>query len=136
MHEKKEKGDVGVAFTIARLTELGWSVCIPLKEHASYDLIAEKGGECMTIQVRYTSPKNGALKVKLKNSWADSHGNHTKNRKVEDFDVLAIFCPTSKTVFFLQGQDFENSTQVNLRLSKTKNNQAKNVRMAEDFVTL
>jgi hypothetical protein len=52
MHEKKAKGDVGVAHVIARLTELGWNVGIPITEHAPYDLFAEKGGVVHTVQVR------------------------------------------------------------------------------------
>lgn len=136
MHEKKEKGDMGVVFAITRLTELGWSVCIPIKEHKKYDLIAEKDGICKTIQVRYTTPKNGKLEIKLANSWADRNGSHTTSRKYGDFDVLAAFCPTTRIVYFVEDEDFNNERSISLRLEPSKNNQKKNVRMASDFVNL
>ena len=42
MHEKKIKGDIGLAFSIAVLTEQLWNVNLPLSESTKYDLIAEK----------------------------------------------------------------------------------------------
>jgi len=135
MHEKKEKGDIGVGNAIARLIELGWSVCIPLKEHTRYDLIAEKDGVCKKIQVRYTTPKKGKLDVKLRSIWSDGKGVHYRDREIGDFDVLAVFCPVNKTVYFIKDNDFENGTGISLRLEPSKNNQKKYVRMAEKFLT-
>ena len=49
MHELKVKGDIALAFTIARLTELGWNVGVLLTEHARYDLLAEKAGRTARV---------------------------------------------------------------------------------------
>ena len=38
MHEKKEKGDIGVGKTIARLMEIGWKVSLPISEHLFREL--------------------------------------------------------------------------------------------------
>jgi hypothetical protein len=136
MHQKKEKGDIGLAYAIARVTELGWSVCLSIKEHTKYDLIAEKNGVCKRIQVRYTTPHNGVMAVKLRSIWSDKNGVHSRLREEGDFDILAVFCPTTKSVFFIKDEEFENGTAISLRLEPSKNNQKKNVRMAEDFTTI
>ena len=68
VHTKKDKEDIGVAQTIAALTMQGWRVAMPLSEHTKYDLIAEMNGVCKRVQVRYTTPKNNVLTVKLRSS--------------------------------------------------------------------
>jgi hypothetical protein len=136
MHEKKLKGDIGVAHAIAELTEQQWNVCLPLTEHASYDLIAEKKGACRRIQVRYTTPSNGCMSVRLRSIWADKKGIHVKNRSVEDYDVLAVYCPSNKHVYFVPSGQFENEVGLTLRLEKAKNNQAEGVRMAASYLEM
>ncbi len=39
MHYTKVKADIGVATTIADLTDKGYVQCIPLSEHQPYDLV-------------------------------------------------------------------------------------------------
>ena len=133
MHEKKAKGDIGVAFVIARLVELGWNVGIPLTEHAPYDLFAEKGGELHTVQVRYVAPREDVIYVKLSTSWADRNGNHRRRRSAGQFSLLAIYSP-GRGVFFLKDSELgDNGQCVCLRFSPAKNNQRCGVRMAENF---
>jgi hypothetical protein len=133
MHEKKIKGDIGVGYAIAILTEQLWNVCLPLTEHAPYDLIAEKDGLCKRVQVRYCTPNGGVMIIKLKSSWSDKHGNHVKKRVKGDFDTICGFNPENKTCYFLSDEDFENGNSINIRMEKPKNNQLKGIRLAEDF---
>jgi len=118
VHTKKDKGDIGVAHTIATLTSQGWHVAMPLSEHTKYDLIAEKDGTCCRVQVRYTTPKKNILLVKLRSSWADRNGTHDIKRKQGDYDILAIYNPASKTVYFLSDLSFLNETSITLRLDR------------------
>ncbi len=136
MHNTKDKGDKGLAFTIAFATEQGWSCCVPLSEHQSYDLIAEKDGVCKRIQARYTTPKNGKLAVKLASSWADKQGNHSITRSKGDYDTLSVYDPLNKRVYFINDEEFENVRAITLRLEPSKNGQKKGIRMAEDFLAL
>jgi hypothetical protein len=133
VHEKKVKGDLGVAFVIARLVELGWNVGVPLTEHAPYDLFAECEGEVHTVQVRYTAPADGVIRVKLSTSWSDRHGNHRRPRCAGQFSMLAIYAPGCG-VFFVSDEDLgDNCREVCLRLTRSKNNQTRGVRMAESY---
>ena len=133
MHIKKEKGDLGVVYAIAEITSQGWCVSLPISEHRKYDLIAEKDGVYKRVQVRYTTPKNDALQVKLRSIWNDKHGTHFTKRKSGDFDVLAVFNPHDKCTYFVSDDNFSNENAITLRMTKPKNCQVKKIRMAEDF---
>jgi hypothetical protein len=135
MHEKKEKGDIGLAFSLAFCTEQGWTCCVPLSEHQPYDFIAEKNGICKRIQARYTTPKNGVLEVKLRSCWNDKNGSHSITRKKGDFDTLAVYNPHNKEIYFINDNDFENSNTISLRVKEPKK-KFKTIRMAKDYLIL
>src|SRR4051812_41091452 len=120
MHIKKQKGDLGVVHAIAETTSQGWNVSLPITEHASYDFIAENNGVCKRVQVKYTTPNSGVLKARLRSCWADRHGSHARKREKRDFDILAIYNPNNKRTYFIDSNDFDNGTQLLLRLSLPK----------------
>ena len=132
MHHQKYKGDVGVAYVIARLTELGWNVGIPITEHAPYDLFAEKAGILHTVQVRYAAPVDGVIPVTLSASWADRRGNHRRGRERGGFSLLAVYAPGEGVFFLPDDQLGTNCREVCLRLAPTANGQRKGVRYAEE----
>lgn len=135
MHDKKEKGDIGLLYALASCTEQGWTCCPSLSEHQSYDFIAEKNGICKRIQARYTTPRNGVLEVKLRSCWADKKGCHSTNRKKEDFDTLAVYNPVEKEIYFIDSNNFDNSTSISLRL-KIPKKKFTTVRMAKQYTIL
>lgn len=133
MHHTKDKGDLGVAKAISRLVELQWTVAIPITEHASYDLIIEKEGVLLRVQVKYSSCKNSTIRTKLKNSWCDKNGVHSKLRSIGDFDLLAVYCPETDKVYFLQSKDFNNTSGINIRTELPRNYQKTGFRLASDY---
>ena len=133
MHEKKFKGDVGVGHVIARLLDLGWNVGVPISEHAHYDLFAEKGGVIHTVQVKYSTPDDNRIIVKLKNNWSDKNGVHERKRETGDFTVLAVYAPEQGVFFLSEAQLGDCDTAIVLRLEAAKNGQSKGIRLAEDF---
>ena len=62
MH-KKTKGSVAELFVAARLMNEGWRVLVPYGENTRYDLVGERDGKFVRIQVKYVHPKRGALYV-------------------------------------------------------------------------
>src|SRR5574343_528835 len=115
MHHTKTKGDIGVAKAIASLVEQGFNVALPLTEHAKYDLIIEKNGKCYTVQVRYTTPRDGVMSIRLKNSWADKNGNHIVKREKGDYDILVTYNPVLDKCYFIQDTSFNSATVLILR---------------------
>lgn len=133
MHTKKTKGDIGVGYAIATMTEQLWNVSLPITEHAPYDLIAERGGVCKRVQVRYCTPENGKMSIKLRSCWNDRHGTHIRKRQKGDFDTICAYNPENKKCYFLNDDEFDNQNNLNLRIEKPKNNQTKKILMAENF---
>lgn len=128
----QEKGNLGLVKAIADLTEKGLSVSLPISESEYYDLIAEKDNTCKTVQVRYTKEYKGTIPVKLKSVWTNREGTQVRNREKEDFDVLAIYCPDTKELYYLNACNFNNGNCVTLRLAAPKVKNSK-IRMASDY---
>jgi hypothetical protein len=54
---KKNKGSLAELIVAAKMIESGWLVLIPYGENARYDLVGEKDGKFIRVQVKYTTPK-------------------------------------------------------------------------------
>lgn len=134
MHERKMKGDIGVAKAIAELTVSAFNVAIPLSEHQKYDLLAEKNGEVYRIQVRYSTASNGVIRVKLKSCWNDRSGTHYIKKKMGDYDLLVIYCPDTDKCYFVREEEITQTDVFSLRFDSPKNNQKTGIRKAEDYL--
>jgi hypothetical protein len=129
----QKKGDLGLVKVIENLVEQGIAVSLPISESQKYDLIAEKDNKCKTVQVRYSSLKDGSIYIKLRSIWTNGNGTQYRSRKKDDFDVLAVFCPDTKEVYFLDGQKFSNGIAVFLRVDEPKANKSK-CRMTKEYL--
>ncbi|MDP4000704.1 MAG: group I intron-associated PD-(D/E)XK endonuclease [bacterium] len=74
MH-KKTKGNIAEMAVAGHLIEHGWHILLPLGENHRYDLVAEKAGKFVRIQVKYVTPKHRALDVNCRssNNWSVLH---------------------------------------------------------------
>ena len=133
MGTTQKKGNLGLVKAITDLTEKDIAVSLPISESERYDLIAEKNNICKTVQVRYTSLKNGKMEIKLKSVWSNGEGFQVRNRQKNDFDILAVYCPDTQKNYYLDASKFENGNGITLRVEdpKVKNNK---IRMAEDYL--
>ena len=73
-HHTKLKGDVGVTFIVHDLTKKGYHVCLPITEHAPYDLIATRNDVVKRIQVKFREATKGCLVTNLFNAWGNTKG--------------------------------------------------------------
>jgi Holliday junction resolvase-like predicted endonuclease len=127
MH-KKTKGSIAEMMVASRLMEKGWKILFPFGENSRYDLVAEKEGKFVRVQVKYVTPKNGALDVGCKSS-----NNWTVDKYTADqIDFIAVYNSENKDVYFVPSSKF-NSSSIKLRFAKTKNNQRIGVKNIEDF---
>jgi hypothetical protein len=131
-HHTKDKGDVGVAHAIADLADQGFIVLTTLCEHAPFDLVAHRDGHFVRVSVKYRSlGSNGAIAVNFRSSWSDSKGTYTRPIDKDDIDVLCVYCPETRSCYYVDPKAFR--TSVSLRVTPSKNNQARNVLPADDF---
>ncbi len=86
MH-KKTKGSIAELAVAAHLMSDGWRVLLPYGENTRYDLVAEKDGKFMRVQVKYVTPKNGKLYVNCRSSNNWSVLPYT----AQEIDLIAVY---------------------------------------------
>ncbi len=127
MH-KKTKGSVAELVVAAKLMNEGWHILMPYGENARYDLVAEKDGRFVRIQVKYVTPKDGKLYVNCRSSNNWSVVPYT----AKEIDVLAVYNAIDASVYYVPVGSIRKSAMT-LRLEPTKNNQKAHVRFAKEF---
>lgn len=132
-HHTKDKGDLGVLKAQADLCAKGFLVCLPLSEHAPFDLVIYRNHVFNTVQVKSRSIKKGMITVRFDHSYSDSKGVHTKKVNKEIIDVYCVYCLDNEQCYYFKTSDFASNSTVNLRVSASKNNQAKNIKWASDY---
>ena len=131
-HHTKDKGDLGVLKAQIDLFEQGFTVCLPLTEHAPFDLLAYKKGEFRRVQVKYrATDRFGKLDIKFSTCWADQHGTHTSPLDKNEVDLYCVYCPDTDECYYLRPERF--GSNVSLRVKPPKNSQTRNVNFASDF---
>lgn len=125
----KQKGDVAEAFVTYLLKQNGFSVLVPWGEDNRYDLVTEKNGVFKRIQVKYATPKNGAVEVR-----ARSCNNYNIIRySPKDIDIIAVYSSGSNKVYFIPLSGIGDRSTCNLRLEPTKNKQKKFIVLASKY---
>jgi|SRR3989338_2161964 len=117
----KQKGDIAEAFVTYLLKQNGFNVLIPWGEDNRYDLVTEKNGVFKRVQVKYVTPKNGALTVNLRSS--NNYNIIHYSRK--EIDIIAAYSPRYNKVYFIPLGDTKNISTCKLRVEPTKNKQKK-----------
>lgn len=133
-HHTKTKGDIGVLKVQCSLAENGYTVLLPLTEHASYDLVAEKAGAFRRIQVKYRSAYNGKIEVTFKNTWSDKSGRHVVQVDKNEVDLYAVYCPDTDKVYYFDPKEF--SASITLRFTLPRNNNQKGFHLADNYTTI
>jgi len=133
-HHTKNKGDLGVLHAKVDLAEKGYRLLLPLSEHEPFDLVAYRDETFLRVQVRYRTAVNGLLWIRFQTSWADRHGTHTLKLDKRAVDVFCVYCPDTRTCYYVDPRDGE--TGVTLRLNAPLNFQKKGVRWAKDFTEI
>ena len=64
-HHTKNKGDLGALKAQADVCSQGYTILIPLTEHAPFDFVAYKDNKFLRIQAKYRSVVKGAITVQL-----------------------------------------------------------------------
>ena len=127
MH-KKTKGSIAELHVCADLMKKGWRISIPYGENNRYDLVAEKDGKFLRIQVKYVTPKNGALYLHCfsSNNWSVQRYTSVQ------IDVIAAYNPLTEKVYYVP-VDYMQSKVMLLRLTPARNGQKAKIRYAHEF---
>jgi hypothetical protein len=129
MTEKKQKAREGELRFAAEFTRKGWSVFLPYGEDSPIDLLIEKSGEFKKIQVKSTRAKRGIISCRLKssNNW------QVKKYTKKDIDFFGIYDYENQKGYLIPIESVEGLIEAILRIDRPKNNQTKNIRLANQF---
>ena len=131
-HHTKDKGDLGVARTIADLADQGFVVLTALSEHAPFDLVGYRAGSFVRVQVKYRAlSPSGTIEVHFRRTWSDANGTHVQPIEKRHIDVVCVYCPDTRGCYYVDPKRFGRS--VSLRVTPSRNGQARNVLLADDY---
>jgi hypothetical protein len=124
-------GDTTELLMAARLKQSGYEVSIPVSGSCRYDLVAEKDGEFLRVQVKTARYSNGGIKFKCHS------GNGVKRDRMgytkEDIDIFMVFEPTEEQIFWIPVEETP-TTSMKLRDPKTlKTNKSSNINFTTDY---
>ncbi len=135
-HHTKNKGDLGAIKAMADMTAKGWSVFVGLSEHQAFDFAAYREGRFLRVQAKYRAlGSTGTLTIPFSTCWADRHGVHSVPIDRLSLDLFAIYCPDTGACYYVDPSLCEGGCIV-LRVSPTRNRQAKGIRWAQDHVEI
>ena len=132
----KAIGEHSQAYVLAKLLEIGYNVLTPYGDNTRYDLVIEDAdGKFWRIQCK-TGRSNGeymnfapASLYYHTRAGRTTHGSKSYHGQI---DYFAVYCPENKGVYLIP-VDHTGTSQMNLRLVPTQNNQEKNVHWAKDY---
>lgn len=132
----KAIGELSQAHILAQLLEAGYHVLLPYGDNLRYDLVIEDAeGRLLKVQCK-TGRSNGEY-ISFTPASLYYHtraGRTTYGSKAYhgQIDYFAVYCPETKGVYLIDVKQ-TGTSQVNLRLTPTKNKQEKYVRWAKDY---
>jgi len=122
------KGVIGeLAFT-SHLIEKGYTVLTPINHNSSYDLVTEKGGKFIRIQVKYRAPVNGTLRVELCRPM-----RNTKKYTERDVDAMGLYNPVSHKFYLIPLNIITTEREFLIRIDKPKGRKSKAMHFASQF---
>src|ERR1700752_672897 len=130
-HHTTDKGDLCVAKVHADLASKGFTVLLPVTEHAPFDLVAYAAGEFQRLQVKYRSARAGAVTVKFRSTWADRDGTHMTPMDKSAIDMVCIYCPETDECYYVRPD--AHGASVTLRIAPSRNRQQAGVLDAAAF---
>lgn len=108
----------------------GFAVLRPFSDTERYDLVIERGGQCLKIQVKTGRLSNGTIRYHLQSQTNYKLKKPTSYRTYEkEVDFIVIYCFDLDQLYILPAD-----TRVWwLRVTPPKNNQKKNLVWAKDY---
>lgn len=93
VNNSKKQGNIGIGCAISYYCRLGYTVLLPLYLSQDYDLVIDKEGDLLKIQVKTTSVArpSGSFEVELRNKGGTS-GTTYGSTATGTSDLLFILC--------------------------------------------
>jgi hypothetical protein len=134
MEHSKQKGNIGQSATIKEIHKLGLNVFVELGDNSKVDLIVEKNGKLVTIQVKYSTEFEDRVVLPLRKAGPNGYRySYTEN----DVDVFSVYLPSADKVIFVPSKlACQNNRMFTIRFKPSKNKQSKGIHLIGEFENL
>lgn len=127
------KGDHAELRIASKLKRYGWSVLFPYSESERYDLVAEKDGEFVRIQVKSSKFDGTSVTFPCYCSNSSKSGNNRTDYTKDDIDGFAVYNLQIDECFWVPVEDGnKNTMSVNVEADSARN-PASEYRFTERF---
>ena len=128
-----QNGAIAETAIVAAATKLGVPVYTPEMEGGRYDMVFELGPRLVRVQCRW-APRHGDVVILRCYSARRNRDGLLRRLYLDgEIDAFAAYCPDLDQCYYLPFENFLGRTQLHLRLTPCKNNQAQGVNWAKDF---
>ena len=98
-----------------------------------YDLIFDTGSRLMRIQCKWAGRIGEVIVVRTRRSRRGPEGLIHRHYLPDEIDAVAAYCPDTDRCYLLPHDLSVGRAAVQLRLSPTRNNQARGIQWARDY---
>jgi PD-(D/E)XK endonuclease len=128
-----QKGAIAETAITATAIELGIGVFRPVAEGERYDLIFDLRPRLIRVQCKWAVREGAVVSVRCQSNRRTATGFLARPYTSKEIDGIAAYCAELRQCYFLPISLVDGRRQVYLRLSPTKNNQARGVNFAVDY---
>jgi hypothetical protein len=132
MMHNKNKGTLGELAVAKDLSCKGYGVFKEFGDLSKIDLIAEKDGKLIRIQVKCRTVYRGAVEVDTRKS---GPGGYSYRYDKNQVDVFAVYVPSEDKIAYINAANLLDNykTTMTLRIYPVKNGQKKGVNIFSEF---
>ena len=131
-----EKGQIGLAKTIADLVSKGYNVFLPFADVNVVDLVCmNSNGDLKRIQIKYKKKTGGCISIPLQGV----QNGQRVNINLKMVDMFAVYCPDNDEVYYVPTEVLINSgkqTSHSIRIDEAKQKQPNECINAEIYKKL
>jgi hypothetical protein len=128
-----QKGAIAEMAIAYEAAKLGVEVYRPIAEGGRFDMIFLLGEELVRVQCKWAARHEDVVLIRCYSSRRTREGVRRRLYTADEIDAFAAYCPELERWYFLPIRRFVGKTEIRLRLSPTRNNQASGVIWADDF---
>lgn len=129
-----EKGGMAEMAIANAAVQLGIVVSRPMTEGGRYDLIFDLGHRLMRVQCKWATYRDGVVAVMTRTNRTTPAGYVRGTYSADEIDAVAAYCQARDEVFLIPIDEIDGQGYVHLRLTPTRNNQAKHVKWAQQYL--
>jgi hypothetical protein len=128
----KTIGEISEAQVLARLLLADEVVLLPFGDNQRYDLVLDRKGTFLRVQVKTGRLRDGAVRF-FPCSSGSTTDHCTKTSYLGAADFFAVYCPENRRVYWISVDECGGLKECSLRVDQARNGQVRNTRLASDY---